>query len=84
MLGLDPEPQFGVAEGVLAHSDALLLYTDGLIEVPGRDLSDGIDRLLGAAEGLIPTGFDDGAERIVATVAPEASDDRAVILLWRG
>ena len=83
VLGLDPDPHFGVAEGVLARSDALLLYTDGLVEVPGRDLSDGIDRLLGAAEGLIPTGFGGGAERIVTAVAPEASDDRAVILLWR-
>jgi serine phosphatase RsbU (regulator of sigma subunit) len=83
VLGLDPDPQFGVAEGVLARSDALLLYTDGLVEVPGRDLSVGIDRLVGAAEGLIPRGFEGGAQRIVTSVAPEAGDDRAVILLWR-
>jgi hypothetical protein len=51
--------------------------------VPGRDLALGIDRLLGAAEGLIPRGFDDGAELLVEAVAPQAGDDRAVVLIWR-
>jgi serine phosphatase RsbU (regulator of sigma subunit) len=83
VLGLDPEPRFGVAEGVLAPSDALLLYTDGLVEVPGRDLSDGIDRLLGAAEALIPRGFEGSADRLATSVAPQGSDDCAVVLLWR-
>ena len=82
-LGLLPDVQFSVAEGILARYDALLLYTDGLVEVPGRDLSLGIDRMLGAAEGLIPRGFEGGAELIVDTVAPEATDDRAAVLLWR-
>jgi serine phosphatase RsbU (regulator of sigma subunit) len=83
VLGLQSEVQFDVAEGHLARFDALLLYTDGLVEVPGRDLALGIDRLLGAAEGLIPRGFDDGAELLVEAVAPQASDDRAVVLIWR-
>jgi hypothetical protein len=82
-LGLLPDVQFGVAEGHLAQFDALLLYTDGLVEVPGRDLSLGIDRLLGAAEGLIPRGFVGGAELIVETAAAQGSDDRAVVLIWR-
>ena len=83
VLGLQPDVQFGVAEGHLARYDALLLYTDGLVEVPGRDLALGIDRMLGAAEGLIPRGFEGGADLIVDTVAPEASDDRAAVLIWR-
>jgi serine phosphatase RsbU (regulator of sigma subunit) len=83
VLGLVPQATFGVAEGQLARYDALLLYTDGLIEVPGRDLSVGIDRLLGAAERLVPRGFAGGAKVILDEVAPVASDDRAVVLLWR-
>jgi hypothetical protein len=83
VLGLEPDVQFGVTEGHLARFDALLLYTDGLVEVSGRDLAVGIDRMLGAAESLIPRGFDGGAELIVDTVAPEAGDDRAVVLIWR-
>jgi serine phosphatase RsbU (regulator of sigma subunit) len=74
---------FGVSEGQLARYDALLLYTDGLVEVPGRDLGLGIDRLLGAAEGLIPRGFEGAAEHLIDTVAAAGSDDRAVVLLWR-
>jgi len=83
LLGVIPDATAGVAEGTLARRDALLLYTDGLIEVPGRDLAVGIDRMLGAAESLVPRGFDGGAELIVDAVAPTGSDDRAVVLLWR-
>lgn len=36
--------------GVMRPGDALLLYTDGLVEVPGRDLWLGIDKLLGVAD----------------------------------
>jgi hypothetical protein len=83
VLGLLPKPTFGAAEGRLSPHDALLLYTDGLIEAPGRDLSVGIDRLLGGAERLVPRGFAGGASVIVEEVAPVANDDRAVVLLWR-
>jgi serine phosphatase RsbU (regulator of sigma subunit) len=83
VLGIAPDAAFSVAEGQLARFDALLLYTDGLVEVPGRDLALGIDRLVGAVEGLIPRGFEGGAELLIETTAPNASDDRAVVLLWR-
>jgi hypothetical protein len=83
VLGLLPDATPGVAEGQLQHHDALLLYTDGLVEVPGRDLAVGTDRLLGAAESLIPRGFAGGADLLIDRVAPQASDDRAVVLLWR-
>jgi serine phosphatase RsbU (regulator of sigma subunit) len=83
ILGLVPDVTFPVAEGRLERFDALLLYTDGLVEVPGRDLELGIDRLLGAAERLIPRGFDQGAEALITAVAAQAGDDRAVVLLWR-
>jgi hypothetical protein len=83
VLGLVPDGEFGWIEGELRPYDALLIYTDGLVEVPGRDLAVGIDRLLGAAERLIPRGFDGGAQRLLDDVAPAAADDRALILLWR-
>jgi serine phosphatase RsbU (regulator of sigma subunit) len=83
VLGLVPDIEPGVAEGQLQQHDALLLYTDGLVEVPGRDLAVGTDRLLGAAESLIPSGFAGGANLLVDMVAPNAQDDRAVVLLWR-
>jgi hypothetical protein len=83
VLGLLEAAEFGSVEGELRPYDALLLYTDGLVEVRGRDLAVGIDKLLGAAERLIPRGFDGGAKRLLQDVAPAASDDRAIMLLWR-
>jgi Stage II sporulation protein E (SpoIIE) len=83
VLGLLGDAEFGSVDGELRPYDALLMYTDGLVEVPGRDLAVGIDKLLGAAERLIPRGFDGGALRLLQDVAPTASDDRALVLLWR-
>ncbi|HTR69087.1 MAG TPA: PP2C family protein-serine/threonine phosphatase [Mycobacteriales bacterium] len=83
VLGVLPDAEFGSVEGEFRPYDALLLYTDGLVEVPGRDLAVGIDKLLGAAERLIPRGFDGGALRLLEDAAPAASDDRALVLIWR-
>lgn len=83
VLGLLDDADFGSVEGQLKPYDALLLYTDGLVEVSGRDLEVGIDRLLGAAERLIPHGFDGAARRLLDESAPTASDDRALVLIWR-
>jgi hypothetical protein len=83
VLGLLADGEFGAVDGELGPYDALLLYTDGLVEVPGRDLAMGIDRLVGAAERLIPRGFDGGARRLLDDASPDASDDRALVLIWR-
>ncbi len=82
-LGLLDEVSYVAEGGTLRPGDALLLYTDGMVEIPGRDLSVGIDKLLGEAEHLVPRGFAGGAQRLVAAVAPAAPDDRALVLLWR-
>ncbi len=83
LLGVLPGVDYDLERGVLRTGDALLLYTDGLIEVPGRDLAVGIDRLLGEAERLVPQGFAGSLEALVDEVAPGAGDDRALVLLWR-
>jgi hypothetical protein len=82
-LGLLPKAEYATTHGVLGHGDALLLFTDGLIEVPGQDLATGLDKLVGEAERLVPRGFCGGAGRLVHAVSPQASDDRALVLLWR-
>lgn len=82
-LGLVPEVAYVPVTGRLDAGDALLLYTDGLVEVPGRDLELGIDKLLGEAERLVPQGFAGGAELLVSRVATGGSDDRGLVLIWR-
>ncbi|MDP9240414.1 MAG: serine/threonine-protein phosphatase [Actinomycetota bacterium] len=84
LLGVMEDVAYSRGRGVLGPGDALLLYTDGVVEVPGRDIDVGLDRLLGAAERLVPRGgFALGAERLVDEVARDAFDDRALVLIWR-
>ncbi|MGH3470791.1 MAG: SpoIIE family protein phosphatase [Nocardioidaceae bacterium] len=82
VLGILANAQFGTYSGTMSSGDALLLYTDGLVEMPQRDISYGIDKLLGEAERLVPKGFERGAERLVASI-DSANDDRAILLLHR-
>jgi tetrahydromethanopterin S-methyltransferase subunit F len=72
-------------EGVLRRGDAIMLYTDGVVEAPGRDIDDGIARLLGEAERLVVAGFRTGAPDLVTTMQRTigSGDDCAVVLIWR-
>lgn len=82
-LGLLPDADYAPSTGRLDRGDALLLYTDGLVEVSGRDLEVGIDKLLGEAERLVPRGFAGGAEVLASRVADSSADDRGLVLIWR-
>lgn len=83
VLGLIPHAVYRGEGGVLGRGDALLLYTDGVIEVPGRDLSLGVDKLLGEANRLVVRGFAGGADRLLRATRGGISDDRALVLVWR-
>ena len=82
-LGLLPEVTYVAERGRFDSGDALLLYTDGLVEVPGKDLGVGIDKLLGEAERLVPRGFAGGGDLLVQKVAGDSTDDRGLVLVWR-
>jgi len=88
VLGVLPDLHGAASEserGVLQRGDALMLYTDGLVEAPGRDIDAGTDRLLGEAERMLASGFKTGAPALVAAMQREigGSDDCALVLLWR-
>lgn len=83
-LGILDDVDFPAHEGVLEVGDAVIFYTDGLVEAPGRDLDFGIDRLMGQAEVLVSQGFrPGGAARMVDGTAAAENDDRALVLIHR-
>ena len=82
-LGIVDEFPYRRAEGVLARGDALMLYTDGLIEARETDLDAGIDRLLGQADRGRSIGFAGLANHACSMARAGATDDRAAVVIWR-
>jgi hypothetical protein len=85
VLGVVADLRDAAEHGTLRPGDALMLYTDGLVEVPGRDIDVGIDRLLGEADRLVAGGFGSGAESLVKVMQDGAgtTDDCGLVLIWR-
>ncbi|MFD4396322.1 MULTISPECIES: PP2C family protein-serine/threonine phosphatase [unclassified Kitasatospora] len=88
-LGLVSGALYPAVSGRLRRGDSLLLFSDGLVEVPGRDLDEGVGRLLAAAEPVVRPWRTQqqltrgAAERLVRTVARDAADDRTLVLVRR-
>lgn len=82
ILGVVDGATFTGQEGVLERDDTLLLYTDGMVERPRRDIDLGIDRMLGEAEQVLRRGVVGAAQRLVDSLGSR-SDDRAVLVLTR-
>lgn len=81
-LGIVGWTDFVPVHGRLQSGDALMLFTDGLIETSERDFTRGIDKLVGEAERMVKSGLSGGAVRLTDRLeAP--SDDRTLVLLTR-
>ncbi|MFC7220248.1 PP2C family protein-serine/threonine phosphatase [Streptomyces polyrhachis] len=83
LLGVLEEAHFDPAKGRLRRGDVLMLFTDGLVEGPDRDLSDGMDRLTGEADRYVATSFRGAAWHLIESVAKHIKDDRALLLICR-
>lgn len=83
VLGLTSSARYDAFEGRLLPGDALMLYTDGLIEDRGGDLDLGIGRMITGLRALSPGGFTGVASRLCGQAASGEKDDRGVVLLWR-
>lgn len=82
VLGVLEDVSYDACHGRLGPGDALVLYTDGMVEEPRRDIELGIDAMLGEAESLLRRSWDGLAARLVAAVgSPE--DDRALLVVHR-
>lgn len=82
LLGLIDDAEYPVVRGHLRQGDAVLLYTDGVVESRDRDISTGIDHLLGQADRVLRGDFENGAARLIDTVGAPG-DDRALLVVHR-
>jgi hypothetical protein len=82
MLGLIPDGEFVRADGTLRPGDALMLYTDGMVETRTDDIGIGIDRLIGQADRQLRSNFAGGAAKLVDSTGSRG-DDRALLVVWR-
>ncbi|MFJ4538711.1 SpoIIE family protein phosphatase [Streptomyces tibetensis] len=65
----------------LPPGSTLLLYTDGLIEIPGSDLDTGLARLRHHALALAHEPLDTLCDRLPARMPPGSTDDVALLAL---
>ena len=81
-LGILPHPELEGSEGILEPGQALLFYTDGVVESRTNDIEDGIFWLQQTAARAFAKGIDGAARRVIAQV-PRGDDDRALLVLGR-
>jgi len=82
-LGVLPDPELHSSQGKLFAGEALLFYTDGVVEARSSPIDAGIAWLQRTAQDAIGSGFAGAADRIIAQV-DRGDDDRAVLILNRG
>ena len=82
VLGLIEDAEFTTCTGIMRSGDAMMLYTDGIVETRHRDIGLGIDRLVGQAERMLRSDYQHGAARLIERLGSD-SDDRALLLLHR-
>jgi len=81
-LGIVKQPTFRQSKGMVEPGEALMLYTDGVVETRDSDVDVGIEVLRETAAKAVRVGFDDAASRVLASVKGD-DDDRAVLILYR-
>ncbi len=82
-LGVLDRPDFQLSSGVIEPGDALMFYTDGVVESPTRDVRSGIDWLRGIAGRVMLTQGVDGIPRRILSQVTRGDDDRAVLVISR-
>ena len=81
-LGVVPDPELTSSHGTLRPGEALLFYTDGVIEPRSTHLDVGVAWLQRIARDAIRPDMEGAARRIIGQVE-RGDDDRAVLILER-
>lgn len=85
VLGVDDRASYPVTRLRLAPGDILALFTDGLVERPGTDIDEGIERLRRALASTGSMTLPEAADRLIreARQATARPDDIALLLAAR-
>jgi serine phosphatase RsbU (regulator of sigma subunit) len=83
LLGTGASPERGEGTVPLPPRSTLVLYTDGLVESPGRSIDDGLERLRRHAAALVHRPLDTFCDELLARVRPPANDDDVALLALR-
>ncbi len=81
-LGVLTDPELHRTDGRLCPGEALMFYTDGVVESRTAHLDVGIAWLQRIARDAVSRGFAGAAQRVIGQVA-RGDDDRAVLILSR-
>jgi serine phosphatase RsbU (regulator of sigma subunit) len=81
-LGVVDEPELELSEGVLEPGEALLFYTDGVVESRETTMDDGIAWLRRVAGEAFLADVDSAPAAILQQISP-GDDDRAVLFIGR-
>jgi hypothetical protein len=79
MLGAGPSP-YPATDIRLPAGSVLALYTDGLIEQPGQDITTGMTRLTATLTASTTPALDDLCHNVLTTLGTRARDDIALLL----
>jgi PAS domain S-box-containing protein len=71
------------ATTMLPPESTLVLYTDGLIEVPGQSLDEGLNRLRQHAAALVHRPLSSFSDQLLRRVRPAGNDDDVALLALR-
>lgn len=81
-LGIVEDPPMHGVAGTLAPGEALMFYTDGVLDFRSPDLDVSLAWVCERADAAIAPGMDGAAARLLADVR-RGDDDRAVLILHR-
>ncbi|MFG1941673.1 SpoIIE family protein phosphatase [Nonomuraea sp. NPDC048826] len=81
LLGIPHQHAFLSAREPLPERGTLLFYTDGLVELPGEDLDDGLARLRDLAASLADAPLDQFCDELLGRMPVSEQDDIAMIAL---
>jgi PAS domain S-box-containing protein len=79
MLGVSPS-SYPATDTQLPPGSVLALYTDGLIEQPGQDISIGMSRLARTLTASPDASLDQLCDSVLASVSDQAQDDIVLLL----